>query len=120
MLFSSWPKRHLEKSVIKDALDKARNFILKQDKYLRLSYFLRKNRNDWSEGPYFAERGLDGFEIANERDQIIFDQLSDLIEDWDGDGRVFRDCTWNYEAIQSLAPAKLVAQRESVESFLRQ
>ena len=73
--------------------------LLGKNKYLRLAYYLEKNRGDWNDGPSYAECGLNGFTIETPDDQLIYDDINGYISDWDGDGRVFRDCTWNYSRI---------------------
>lgn len=79
-----------------------REKILSQDKYLRLAYYLEQNRHDWNDGCDYAETGLNGFTIETTQDQEIYDSIQALIDDWDGDGRCFRDCTWNYGALYGL------------------
>lgn len=76
--------------------------ILEKDKYLRLAYYLEKNRNDWSDGPDYATAGIDSFEVDTSVDELIFDEIKGLIDSWDGDGRVFRDCEYNYNFIYSI------------------
>jgi len=71
--------------------------IINRNKYLRLAYYLHQNRLDWSDGYGYAETGIDGFEVATDEDKDIIQYLRSLIEDWDGDGRVFRDCKYSYE-----------------------
>lgn len=76
-----------------DALD----LILEKNKYLRLAYFLEKNRNDWNDGCDYAETGLSGFAVESDEDREIYKCVAGLYgEGWDGDGRVFRDCKYNY------------------------
>jgi len=77
--------------------------ILNKDKYLRLAYYLEKNRGNWNDGPYYAKRGLEGFVPESEIDREIYDEIYDLANDWNGDGRCFRDCQWNYSAIYEIA-----------------
>jgi hypothetical protein len=79
-----------------------RDEILAKDKYLHLSYWLERNRGDWSEGYNYAEIGIDSFEVVTTQDREIYDEISGLIEDWDGDGRCFRDCKWNYGVIYDM------------------
>jgi hypothetical protein len=87
-----------------------REILLKKNKYLRLAYFLEKNRGDWTDGPSYAENGLSGFTVETLDDHLIFVDINDLIEDWGGDGRCFRDCTWNYGRIYSeFVPPELLA-----------
>ena len=86
-----------------------RDLLLDKNKYLRLAYYLERNRGDWSEGPDFAESGLSGFTIETPDDQLIYDDIQNHITNWDGDGRIFRDCTWNYSRIYSeFVPAEIL------------
>jgi hypothetical protein len=80
--------------------------VINLDKYVRLSHYLRKNREDWSEGPDYAKMGIGSFKVETTRDQEIHDEIWSYINDWDGDGRIFRDCEWNYDAIFELADKK--------------
>lgn len=92
-----------------------RDLFLGKNKYLRLAYYLERNRGDWGEGSDFAERGLDGFKIETEDDQLIFDDIQSHITNWDGDGRIFRDCTWNYGRIYAeFVPAELLADFQAI------
>lgn len=78
--------------------------ILEKNKYLRLAHYLRMNREDWNEGDWYARRGLDQFTIETEEDRLIYDNISSYTgEGWDFDGRVFRDCTYNYDVLFSMA-----------------
>lgn len=77
--------------------------ILSKDKYLHLAYYMQKNRGDWTEGCSYAETGLEGFTVEGGPDGEIYKEISELCSDWDGDGRVFRDCTWSYDKIFGLA-----------------
>jgi hypothetical protein len=76
--------------------------ILNRNKYLSLAHYLCKNRGDWSDGYDYAETGLCNFIVTTETDRLIYDCISDCITNWDGDGRIFRDCEWNYDRIFSL------------------
>ena len=79
--------------------DDVMDSIISKNKYLHLSYNLMCNRNDWSDGPEFAKTGLEEFKIENEIDQKINDNIINAIVNWDGDGRVFRDCEYNYSVL---------------------
>ncbi|MGM1044793.1 MAG: hypothetical protein ACQEXX_01465 [Bacillota bacterium] len=86
-----------------DLLDK----IIDKNKYLRLAHYLEENRNNWTDGFSFAESGLNNFSIENDVDQDIMDNIqSHMYENWGGDGRVFRDCTYNYSVIYGMAAEK--------------
>lgn len=75
--------------------------IIRKNKYLRLAYYLEENRNDWTCGYEYAEEGLSTFEVENDFDQKIYDEVSNLIETTSEfpDGRFFRD---TYNALYSL------------------
>lgn len=73
--------------------------ILNVDKYLRLAHYLQLNRGDWSEGYHYAEIGIDGFSVDTSHDKLIQEEITGLIENWEGDGRVFRDCKYNYDEL---------------------
>lgn len=88
-------------------LDDISEVILGKDKYLRLAYYLELNREDWNDGPYYASVGIDSFKIESEQDQEIEDEIGDLIHNWEGDGRVFRDCQWSYGALYGLSNPEL-------------
>lgn len=74
--------------------------ILSKCKYLRLAHSLEKNRGDWSDGYSYAECGINGFDVETTEDQEIYNEIQGIIDDGnssgDIDGRVFRDCEYNY------------------------
>jgi hypothetical protein len=86
-----------------DRIDDAVSYILSQDRYLCLAYYLEKNRGDWNDGASYAEQGLDKFTIIEPIDQAIYDEIQGHIEDWRGDGRIFRDCSYNYSTLYGMA-----------------
>lgn len=79
--------------------------ILSKDKYLRLAYWMERNRGDWSDGYSFAERGHDSFVVEDDTDKEIDEEIGSLIQNENGDyvdGRCFRDCKWNYGVLYSM------------------
>lgn len=76
--------------------------LLSKDKYLRLAHFLELNRGDWNDGPSYAKQGLNSFAVTTELDGKIANELWSYINEWDGDGRIFRDCEYNYTFIFGL------------------
>ena len=80
--------------------------LLDKDKYLSLAYYLEQNRNDWNDGPDSAKMGLRRFAVASETDHEISDDISSHIVEWQGDGRVFRDCKWNYSRLYEMVGDK--------------
>jgi len=82
--------------------------ILSKDKYLRLAHWLARNRGDWSDGCSYAETGLSEFTVEDETDRKIYNCIYEYINNWGdhGDGRVFRDCEWNYDVLYGIAQKK--------------
>ena len=80
-----------------------------KDQRLNLAIAMRETRADWNEGYYRVKDALDEFTVKNEEDQEIYDDVSSYLEDEDVDGRVFRDCEWNYNRLfDSIADQQLV------------
>lgn len=86
-----------------------REEILKKNKYLMLGYWLEENRNDWNDGCDLAEHGLDRFEVESDLDREIYQNIeSNCGEEWDGDGRCFRDCQYNYNVLYDLCEDEIL------------
>lgn len=76
---------------------------------LDLAVAMRQTRMDWSEGPYRVRDAVDRFTIETDEDKAIINDVIDGLTDFE-DGRVFRDCTWSYDALfASVADRQLVA-----------
>jgi len=82
--------------------------LLNLDKYLSLAHGMWRNRCDWNDGFHFAESALARFHAETDQDKEIADDVSSAIDEWDGDGRVFRDIEWNYDRIFGLVPEGLL------------
>ncbi len=76
--------------------------LLEQNKYLYLGHYLSKNRGDWNDGYSYAQTGLRFFDSKKSmdlngiNDDEISNDIQSHISNWDGDGRIFRDCKYNY------------------------
>lgn len=87
---------------VNDVIDE----LAKLNKYLYLAYYLEKNRRNWNDGYSYAQSGLEFF-LSNsdskmqETDSAIYNDISQYFEDFN-DGRVFRDCTWNYSKLYEI------------------
>lgn len=92
--------------------------VMKKDKYLRLAYYLEMNRGDWSEGCNYAQRGLEDFSVETKEDEEIFKNVSALCFDWQGDGRVFRDCEYNYDFLYSKVSKELIEEFDLVRKYV--
>ncbi|RPK31787.1 hypothetical protein [Paenibacillus xylanexedens] len=87
-----------------DSWSELNEAIIDRNKYLRLAHSLEMNRNDWTEGYSHAECGLNSFTTESDLDRKIYNDISSYMFDkWDGDGRVFRDCEYNYDVIYGIA-----------------
>ena len=95
-----------------------REAILSKDKYLHLAYWLERNRGDWNDGYSFAETGLSGFHAETAEDNDIVADISSYIEDWDGDGRVFRDCEYNYGVLYGMADEALMKDLQTLQEYM--
>lgn len=81
--------------------------IIYKDKYLYLAHYLLMNREDWTDGHHYADIGLIPFENSeNEEDDRIYSEIRELIDNWENDGRVFRDCNHNYTNLFGLVKDK--------------
>lgn len=95
------------------------NAILYQDKYLYLAHYMEKNRSDWSDNHNYAEIGLSGFKVENAVDQDIHNEIQGAIDNWEGDGRIFRDLpTWDYSKIYSLVGKDILADYSKLIAFI--
>lgn len=95
-----------------------RDVLLEKNKYLHLAYWLERNRGDWNDGYRYANIGLDGFKIETETDELIYKDIQSYIDDWDGDGRVFRDCEWNYSVLYGMVEdEELMKDFQTVKQF---
>ena len=82
--------------------------ILDENKYLKLAHYLLQNRNDWGYGYDSARNGYGCFVTETELDRKIDAELQELIYNNNGDidGRVFRDCTYNYDVLFAMVEDK--------------
>ena len=101
-----------------NAVDSAIDYLLDQDKYLALAYYLEKNRGDWNDGCDYARSGLSRFKIESPGDNQIFQEINSLCEDFE-DGRVFRDCTWNYGVLYGMADKDKLADLNAAREYER-
>lgn len=81
--------------------------IFNRSKYMALADAMIRNRIDWSDGPDIVRSELRHFAVENDIDKLIYECLSNCVNNWDGDGRVFRDCEYNYNKLFSMADKSL-------------
>jgi len=80
---------------------------LRVDKYLDLASAMEDTRGDWSDGFYRVENALGRFTAETDVDKRIAESLSELVWGDERDGRIFRDCEYNYSVLYGMADAKL-------------
>lgn len=83
-----------------------------KDQRLDLAIAMRDTRGDWSEGAYRVKNALQRFTIHTNEDKDIVADVAAHLVDFE-DGRVFRDCEWNYDRILgTVVDSQLVADAE--------
>ena len=70
-----------------------------KDQRLNLAVAMLLTRHNWSNGPYRVEDALSKFELNDAVDVTIQQHVSEALADYEDDGRIFRDCSWNYDQI---------------------
>lgn len=66
--------------------------VLSQDQYLKVAHLMAETRNGGSyKAVYYAASGLPDPEIA--------DAILKTCANWEGDGRIFRDCEYNHSVL---------------------
>lgn len=105
-------------SGIEDDAGEVLDRILDKNQYLRLAHYMSMNRNDWNEGCHYARMGLNGFKPETPLDHEIYDAVQAACDDWQGDGRVFRDMEHNYgEVFALVTDADLMADYNTVNEM---
>jgi hypothetical protein len=90
----------------RDVLDALRDQHQRAD----LAVAMMRVRHDWNDGPDPVSNAMDRFKIeTNEDKEIANSILRNLGDGWDGDGRCFRDCEWNFDRLIASLPEQLGA-----------
>lgn len=84
-----------EESTWAEVLDALR----KRDQRLDLAVSMQQTRGDWSDGYWRVSDAIGRFKIKTDQDKDIANEIIGLLHDDDRDGRVFRDCHWNYDRL---------------------
>ena len=92
--------------------------ILSKDKYLALGHALLMNREDWNDGPEYARNGLEEFKVESDLDQSIYMEINELINDWQEDGRCFRDADYGYDYLFGLVDKELLSDYREVRELI--
>lgn len=88
------------------------------DKYFNLAYAMQSTRNDWSEGFYKVENALASFVVEKDLDKEIEKELQDMLKSEDQDGRIFRDCQYNYGYLYTLTNPAIVQDYQTLSQYL--
>ncbi len=88
------------------------------DKYFNLAYAMEATRNDWNDGFYMVERALSKFEAVTAEDTAIVNDIQGLVSGEETDGRIFRDCKYNYGHLYSLATPAIVQDYQTLSQYL--
>lgn len=89
--------------------------LLDKCKYLRLADTMYDIRGSFDR---FDRHLLDGFEVVSDTDKEIDEDISECIENWDGDGRIFRDTAWNYDRIFELVNEDLYKDYVKLKEYV--
>ncbi len=73
--------------------------ILEKSQLLDLAHCMQMTRNDWRDGFDSVSYALARFKPSDERGLEIKKDVEWMCEPPQEDGRVFRDCRWNYNEL---------------------
>lgn len=97
-----------------DALDK-------KDKYFMLARAGEETRGNWLEGFGKVENALNSFIVLTEEDKEIYQEYEEILSQHaEGDcedGRVFRDCEFNYSVLFGKVDPELMKDYETLQEY---
>lgn len=89
-----------------------------KDKYFKLARAMEETRNDWNDGYGRVQYAISGFQVETEEDKEIFDEIYELSHDYeDIDGRVFRDCEYNYSFLYGKVNEEILSDYETLKNY---
>jgi hypothetical protein len=89
-----------------------------KDKYFKLARAMEDTRNDWNDGYGRVQYAISGFEVVTEEDKEIFESVNELAyESEDIDGRVFRDCEYNYSFLYGKVSEEIMKDYEILKEY---
>jgi len=81
-------------------------------KYLQLALAMVKTRGDFSKGFYRVKNAINNFVVETEEDKNVCNEIMEILNNKDiQDGRVFRDCQYNYSYIHQA----ILSEKEKLE-----
>lgn len=87
-------------------------------KYLNLAVAMMDTRGDWNDGFYRVEDAIQDFIVEKDVDQKIVDDVGSYLDGEYSDGRVFRDCKYNYGVLFDLVEEDLKQDYAVVSKYL--
>lgn len=79
------------------------------DHRLSLAIAMERTRNDWSDGFWRVKSAIDEYKAHPDHDPTVAHEIQDILDnEYTDDGRVFRDCEWNYRVLYALIDKQLV------------
>jgi hypothetical protein len=89
-----------------------------KDKYFKLARAMEDTRNDWNDGYGRVQYAISGFEVVTEEDKEIFEEIYNLSHEYeDIDGRVFRDCEYNYSFLYGKVSEEIMRDYETLKEY---
>jgi len=87
-------------------------------KYFKLARAMEETRNDWNDGYGRVQYAISSFSVETPEDQEIYDEIFELAHECeDIDGRIFRDCTYNYSVLYGKVDADLMSDYNILKEY---
>lgn len=88
-----------------------------KDKYFNLARSMEAVRNDWNDGFGPVEWTISKFTVETEEDEDIEACIQNLLESEERDGRIFRDCEYNYSVLYGKVSEELMKDYETLKEY---
>lgn len=89
----------------------------KKDKYFMLARAMNDVRNDWNDGFGRVEWAISRFDVETEEDKEIEAEVNQILESEEEDGRIFRDCAYNYGELYAKANPEIMQDYETLKEY---
>lgn len=89
----------------------------KKDKYFMLARAMNDVRNDWNDGFGRVEWAISRFDVETEEDKEIEAEINQILESEEDDGRIFRDCAYNYSELYAKANPEIMQDYETLKEY---
>lgn len=88
-----------------------------KDKYFALARSMEAVRNDWNDGFGPVEWAISKFTVETEEDKEIETCIQGLLESEEQDGRIFRDCEYNYSFLYGKVSEEILNDYETLKYY---